>query len=140
MLDALEHFPHQRRMGVYSAAGDRRDCDIIRQGELLGQQFDSVILYEDQYLRGRNSGEIIRLFRQGIEAAGHRVQEVQEVQGWRNAAAMALKELRPGDLLLIQADVVDESMDFVRELLATSSEGREIAPRSPADDNARTRR
>jgi cyanophycin synthetase len=140
MLDALEHFPHQRRMVVYSAAGDRRDCDIIRQGELLGQQFDSVILYEDQYLRGRNSGEIIRLFRQGIEAAGHRVQEVQEVQGWRNAAAMALKELRPGDLLLIQADVVDESMDFVRELLATSSEGREIAPRSPADDNARTRR
>jgi cyanophycin synthetase len=140
LLDALEQFPHQRRVVVYSAAGDRRDCDIIRQGELLGQQFDSVILYEDQYLRGRTAGEISRLFRQGIEAAGQRARQVQEVQGWRNAAALALKDLQPGDLLLIQADVVDESVDFVRELLATGIEGREIDPRNSTDDKSRTRR
>jgi cyanophycin synthetase len=140
LLDALEQFPHQRRVVVYSAAGDRRDCDIIRQGELLGQQFDSVILYEDQYLRGRTAGEISRLFRQGIEAVGQRARQVQEVQGWRNAAALALKDLQPGDLLLIQADVVDESVDFVRELLATGIEGREIDPRNSTDDKSRTRR
>lgn len=140
MLDALSHFPQERRIAVYSAAGDRRDVDIIRQGELLGQNFDEVILYEDQYLRGRSAGEISALFRQGIDAAGHRAKAVHEVQGWRNAAAMAVKTLRSGDLLLIQADVVDESVDFVRELLAAGKvEAREIDPRS-AEDKSRTHR
>ena len=53
LIEALEQFPHERRMCVYSAAGDRRDCDMVRQGELLGDAFDNVILYEDHYLRGR---------------------------------------------------------------------------------------
>jgi cyanophycin synthetase len=129
MLDALQHFPQQRRIVVYSAAGDRRDSDIIRQGELLGKEFDSVILYEDQYVRGRAEGEITRLFKQGIEAAGHRAQTVQAVQGWKNAAAMALEQLQPGDLVLIQADVVDQSVHFIHDLLATGKiEAREIGP------------
>lgn len=140
MLEAIAHFPHSRRTVVYSAAGDRRDTDIIRQGELLGQSFDSVILYEDQYLRGRNAGEISALFRQGIATAGHRAKEVHEVQGWRNAAAKALEALQPGDLLLVQADVVDESVAFIRELFASGLAGREIDARTNTDDKSRTRR
>jgi cyanophycin synthetase len=139
MLDALQQFPQQRRIVVYSAAGDRRDMDIIRQGELLGKNFDEVILYEDQYLRGRPAGEISALFRKGIEGPQQRAKAIHEVIGWRNAAAMALQSLRPGDLVLIQADVVDESVAFVREVLATGAVGREIDPRS-AEDKSRTRR
>ena len=67
MIDVVEKFPHERRTGVYSTAGDRRDCDMIGQGELLGEAFDRVILYEDHYLRGRPEGEIIGLFRKGVE-------------------------------------------------------------------------
>jgi hypothetical protein len=52
---------------------------------------------------------------------------------------MALQSLRPGDLVLIQCDVVDESVAFVREVLATGAVGREIDPRN-ADDKSRTRR
>jgi len=37
MLDALKVFPHQNRIAVYTAAGDRRDVDMVRQGELLGR-------------------------------------------------------------------------------------------------------
>ena len=54
---------------VYSTAGDRRDCDMIRQGQLLGEAFDHVILYEDHYNRGRADGEIIAPVPQGN---GHR--------------------------------------------------------------------
>ena len=80
LIDAIEQFPHERRTVVYSAAGDRRDCDMIRQGELLGDAFDRVILYEDHYLRGRAEGEIMDLFRQGL-AAGERVADIAAVQG-----------------------------------------------------------
>ncbi len=61
-VEALEQFPHARRTIVYSAAGDRRDCDMVQQGEILGNGFDCVILYEDTYLRGRAEGEISSLF------------------------------------------------------------------------------
>jgi cyanophycin synthetase len=91
--------------------------DLIRQGEILGQAFDRVILYEDQYTRGRLPGEIMSLFRQGL-AAGTRVQEVQAIHGWQDAVEAALWTAQPGDLLLVQADVIDVTVDYVRARLA----------------------
>ena len=70
VIEVIEKFPHTRRTAVYTTAGDRRDCDMIAQGEMLGAAFDRVILYEDHYLRGRPKGEIISLFRQGVEKGG----------------------------------------------------------------------
>ncbi|MGE5155294.1 MAG: glutamate ligase domain-containing protein [Bdellovibrio bacteriovorus] len=117
MIDALGHFPQRRRLAVYSAAGDRRDADMIRQGEILGEAFDQVILYEDHYLRSRQPGEIMALFRQGL-AAGQRVRGVQSIHGWREAVDASLWQIEPGDLLLVQADRIDETVAYVRERLA----------------------
>jgi len=116
LLEALEKFPHARRICVYSTAGDRRDCDIIRQGEILGNAFDRVILYEDHYTRGRADGEIIALFRKGL-ASGARVKEIEEVRGAVAAVEAALRSAQPGELLLVQADTIDETVDFVRRYL-----------------------
>jgi cyanophycin synthetase len=117
--------PHQRRLAVYSTAGDRRDCDLIRQGQLLGETFDQVILYEDHYLRGRKKGEIMGLFRQGL-AVGSRVEEIQEVRGAVKAIETALALVQPGELLLLQADTIDETVDFVQRYLVCRGAGREI--------------
>ena len=65
LLEAIEAFPQERRTAVYSAPGDRRDDDLTRQAEMLGDTFDCVLLYEDRYTRGRQPGEIIGLFREG---------------------------------------------------------------------------
>ena len=84
LIEAIGTFPHERRSVVYSAAGDRRDCDMIRQGQIIAEAFDRVILYEDQYKRGREDGEIMRLLRHGL-AAGPRVKEINDYQGASNA-------------------------------------------------------
>jgi len=120
VIDALDKFPHQRRSCVYSMAGDRRDCDIIRQGELLGGAFDRVVLYEDHYLRGRKPGEIIQLLRQGL-TFGRRTTEIIEVQGATKAAEIALHAAKPGELLLLQADTVDETIQWLRGYLEALS-------------------
>jgi len=125
LLEVLQEMPHRRRSAVYSTAGDRRDCDLVRQGELLGHHFDRVFLFEDHYLRGRKPGEIIALFRQGT-SGGKRVKEIREIQGAVPAMEAALAAVRPGELLLIQADTVDESVDFMRSFVATSGKSREI--------------
>ncbi|MBX7168840.1 MAG: hypothetical protein K1X74_21065, partial [Pirellulales bacterium] len=69
------------------------------------------------YLRGRASGEIIALFRQGLRD-GRRVAETYELRGSLLAVESALEMAQPGELLLLQADVVDETVDFVRNYIA----------------------
>ena len=125
LIDALNQFPHERRTAVYTCAGDRRDCDMIRQGELLGAAFDRVILYEDHYVRGRREGEIMGLLRTGLIGA-KRVPEIQEVRGAVTAIETALRTVRPGELLMIQADTIDETVAFLQHYLATHADGREI--------------
>jgi cyanophycin synthetase len=125
MLDALKNFPHRHRLAVYTAAGDRRDVDMVRQGELLGQSFDRVILYEDHYVRGREPGEIMCRFRDGV-SRGRRTQHIEEIFGAVKAIDAALAMLQPGDLLLLQADTIDETVDYVRKYLTTHHTAREI--------------
>ena len=115
ILDALKVFPHQHRIAVYTVAGDRRDEDMVRQGELLSHAFDRVILYEDHYVRGREPGEIMRHFRAGL-SRGQRVEQIEEIFGAVKAMDAALSTLRPGDLLLLQADTIDETVDYVRNI------------------------
>ena len=113
-------FRSTQRTCVYSTAGDRRDSDMRRQGQLLGESFDRVILYEDHYLRGRPPGEIIRLFREGIEsveASARRTKDIEEINGAVKAVERALSTQRPGELMLIQADTVDETVNYLREYL-----------------------
>jgi cyanophycin synthetase len=126
LLEAVAPFPHERRTVVYSAAGDRRDEDMVRQGEMLGDAFDRVILYEDHYLRGRAEGEIMALFREGLEE-GSRVSEVQEIRGALSSVETALRLAQPGELLVIQPDKIDETLDFIRQYLSTAAPSREIS-------------
>ncbi|AMV32376.1 Cyanophycin synthetase [Pirellula sp. SH-Sr6A] len=141
IAETLEQFPHEHRTVIYSAAGDRRDEDMVRQGEILANHFDRIILYEDQYLRGRQPGEIMSLFKKGMDA-GRKVKEIHEVSGWPNAVDRALKLIRKGDLLLMQADTIDEAVQYLQRAFEHESLGREIdldsAIHKPAEKGAPT--
>jgi cyanophycin synthetase len=125
LIEAVSTFPHRRRTVVYSAAGDRRDSDMIDQGTMLAEAFDQVILYEDHYKRGRADGEIMALFHQGLRIGG-RCANVVEMNGALKAVELALANIRPGDLLVVQADCIDETVQFVRNYLARTGLGREV--------------
>jgi cyanophycin synthetase len=118
LVDAIAAFPHKRRLTVFSAAGDRRDEDIIHQGEIIGEHFDFVILYEDACRRGRPDGAVTALLQQGL-ARGQRVSGTFETRGELVAVEEALGRLRPGDLLYIQPDQVELSLTCVQNYLAT---------------------
>jgi cyanophycin synthetase len=126
MVETLGQLPHARRCALYSAAGDRRNEDMIRQGEILGQNFDRVVVYEDHYLRGRQPGEIMGLFQQGVNA-GTRVKESEQLVGWKNAIERVLQTARPGELWLIQADTIDETVAYMKSLQINNAVLQEVS-------------
>lgn len=109
---AVEAMPSRHRTVVISGAGDRRDEDLRRQTEILGDAFDNVILYEDQCQRGRADGEVLALLRQGL-AGAKRTKTIKEIQGEFLAIDTALETLQAGDLCLILVDQVEEALAHI---------------------------
>jgi cyanophycin synthetase len=125
MIEALKMFPHERRAALYSSSGDRRDHDIVTMGQLLGDAFDRVILYEDPSdMYERKPGEIVALLRQGLASAS-RVKKIEEIEGGLNAFKHALNTVQPGELLLAQAHLANPTMEFLHEYLGEHGEGGE---------------
>jgi len=111
----VRKLPHERRTAVYSAAGDRRDEDLLAQGRLLGATFDRVVIYEDAYIRGRQPGDITRLISQGIaEAVAQGAACMIESGGnWEQSAALVLDAVQPGALVLLQPDTIHQTMPWL---------------------------
>lgn len=118
LVDAVKAFGARRNTVVYTAAGDRRDQDIREQGEILADFFDEIFTYEDQCRRGRAPGEVTRLLCEGIQSV-RRHPKLKECNSEVHAIETALRELRPGELLLCQVDQVDEMLEFVTEWLTS---------------------
>ncbi len=116
LVEAIERFPHNYRSTVFTAVGDRRDVDIRRLGEVLGDSFDRVIIFEDHYSRGRADGQIIDLLREGM-AQPKRATDIIDTRGEFSAIDIALEGLAPGHLLLIQPDSVEKAYQYVKKQL-----------------------
>ena len=120
LVQATNCMPAKRRHVVISGAGDRRDEDIRQQTKILGEAFDSVILYQDQCQRGRADGEVIALLKQGLEGT-KKVREVQEIRGEFLAIDKAMERLNQGDLCLILIDQVEEALAHITQRVEAAS-------------------
>jgi cyanophycin synthetase len=115
LTDAIRGMRHRRRKVVYTAAGDRRDEDIIRQAQILGDFFQEIYIYEDKCTRGRADGEVIRLMRDGfVQSKG--TPRIIQLSGELRSIGAAIGSLEPGDLLLCQVDQVELALEFVTGL------------------------
>ncbi|MBV6273999.1 cyanophycin synthetase [Alcaligenaceae bacterium CGII-47] len=114
LTQAVESMPASRRSVVISGAGDRRDIDIRRQTEILGDAFDEVILYQDMCQRGRADGEVLALLREGLCTA-RRTVAIQEIRGEFLAIDTALAPLQKGDLCLILVDQVNKALAHIEQ-------------------------
>ncbi len=107
LVERLE--PAGRRICVLSAPGDRRDEDIAEIGRIAAGQFDRYIVRRDDTLRGRQPDEVPHLLRDALLAAGVPAEQVLIIPDEQTAIDTALREARPGDLLLVFADAITRS-------------------------------
>lgn len=130
LIEAISRIPHDRRLVVYTAAGDRRDVDIVRQAEIIGNAFDEVIIYEDKCTRGRDDGVVVGLMRQGLARAS-RLSSLFETRGEFRAIEAGLERLRSGDLILLQADQIEPALKFIEQYIAAHADGSQPTENQP---------
>jgi cyanophycin synthetase len=110
MCDLVERLEVSgRRIVVLAAPGDRRDEDIRDIGRIAAGRFDRYLCRRDDGLRGRKPDEVPNLLREALLAHGTRPDAIAVIPDEQAAVDTALREARPGDLVLIFADAITRS-------------------------------
>ncbi|QXJ19476.1 cyanophycin synthetase [Actinomadura graeca] len=107
---------HWGRSGVAAVTlpGDRSDELVTETARALAEAFGRVVVYEDEDLRGRRSGEMTRLITEGLREA--RPDVVHHPAGdLKGALTSALDIAGPGEPVLL----LYEKLEPVTELLET---------------------
>jgi cyanophycin synthetase len=103
----------QRRIGVASAPGNRRDEDLMALGAQLAKMTDVLFICESDP-RGREIGEAAELLRRGAEGATGERCKVDVVMAEHDAVGRAMDAAAEGDLLLLLVDDIDGTIQRLK--------------------------
>ncbi|WP_297773175.1 cyanophycin synthetase [uncultured Roseovarius sp.] len=92
----------QRKIGVSTAPGNRRDEDLAALGAQLAKMCDVLYVYESD-ARGRAEGETAGLIRKGAADSGSDC-AVEVIMKEKDAVDRAMADAVPGDFLLLLVD------------------------------------
>ena len=105
LIELVTGLDANRRIGVVTSPGDRRDDDIREVGRLAAA-LDYVIVKEDEDLRGREPGDVTRLVREGLAAGGLPDDAVEVIPDELDAVDRAIARLEDNDIAVVLADDV----------------------------------
>jgi cyanophycin synthetase len=115
LIEFIGGLDANRRIGIITAPGDRRDEDLRTIGRIAAK-LDRVILRDDKYRRGREPGAISALIAEGLREGGMRDDQIDIVHNEREAIDRALSMMQENDLVFALADDVNVVLQHVREL------------------------
>lgn len=114
LANFIEKLPFQHRTVVLNGTGDRRDDDIREFGKIAADNFDRVIIRAGNYLRGRSLENMYQMLKEGIAQSDNKP-EVQIIEDSREAIHTAIRNGRPGELVVTLADLVPKDIGYVHE-------------------------
>lgn len=117
-ISALGRFIKQNdasyKVGIVSAAGDRRDIDLFDVGRASAAMFDKIIIRVDEDTRGRKDSEIIELIYSGIVHTSKNL-PVEIIRDESEAVEYALQHAMPGSLIVLFADKITKVAGILDE-------------------------
>jgi UDP-N-acetylmuramyl tripeptide synthase len=117
MQGAVRAMQPRSAIGVVTAPGDRRDSDIQELAVIAADTFDTIIVREDEDLRGRAPGEVAQLITDTI--IHHRPSlPVQIIPDEAEAIDAALEMARPNDVVVLFIDKVAAAIEQVKTFAA----------------------
>ena len=110
----INKLPHEKRSGILTGVGDRRDEDLREMGRLCAETFDKLVIRRGDYLRGRTQEEVFNLLQQGVEETGKDL-DFRIIPESKQAIFQTLDEARKGELVVILADTVSKDITYVNQ-------------------------
>ncbi|MDQ3749803.1 MAG: Mur ligase family protein, partial [Acidobacteriota bacterium] len=110
----INKLPYEKRIGVLSGVGDRRDEDLREMGRLCAETFDKLIIRRGDYLRGRTQEQVYTLLQNGIAESDKKL-DFEIVHESKDAIFRALDSARKGELVVILADTVNKDLNYVSQ-------------------------
>jgi cyanophycin synthetase len=114
LMEFVQSIDANRRIGVVTAPGDRRDDDLRAVGRLAAS-LDYVIVKEDLHRRGREPGRIADLIVDGLRDGGLIENQYETIFDEQDAITRAMQRMKDNDLVIILADDVNASLGLVRQ-------------------------
>jgi cyanophycin synthetase len=113
------NWPTRDTVCVLGVPGDRPDHIVRGAGESAARAFDRFVLKEDADLRGRKSGEVIRLLEECVRSVNPEV-AIEVVPNELQALARALDQLPESGLAVIFCDDCDAVRGWLEQRGAAS--------------------
>ncbi|MFZ1322933.1 MAG: cyanophycin synthetase [Ignavibacteria bacterium] len=110
----VEKLSNKNKTGVIGGTGDRRDEDIFNMGKAAAKMFNSIIIREDESLRGRNEGEVNKIVLDGIRSEKPEL-PVKVITNEVEALNFALNKAKKNDLLVLLPDNIPRAIKIVNE-------------------------
>lgn len=105
-------------VGVVSAPGDRRDCDLRDIGKVCAAGFDRLVVYESEN-RGRNAGQTASLIMEGASESPLRPERLHCRVDVYEAIRFGLGLCTPGDVLVFGCgSSLNELIEAIRPAMA----------------------
>jgi len=115
--DYLKNVESNKKIGIISGVGDRRDGDIRECGKIAARMFDHIIIRNEKHLRGRAEEEINGLIIEGIQSIDKGVSYEcipKEIDALKHAMSLA----EEGTFITALSDVINNAIELVQEYQA----------------------
>ena len=112
--DYLKNVESNKKIGIISGVGDRRDGDIRECGKIAARMFDHIIIRNEKHLRGRLEDEINGLIIEGIQSIDKGVSYEcipKEIDALKHAMSLA----EEGTFITALSDVINNAIELVQE-------------------------
>lgn len=112
--DYLKNVESNKKIGIISGVGDRRDGDIRECGKIAARMFDHIIIRNEKHLRGRAEDEINGLIIEGIQSVDKGVSYEcipKEIDALKHAMSLA----EEGTFITALSDVINNAIELVQE-------------------------
>lgn len=104
------------KTGIITSSGDRRDTDITNIGKASAEIFDKIIIRVDEKPKERTNKEITGLLYSGVRNCNKNLQ-IEIFSSEMEAILYAEKNSKPGSLIVLFTDNINNSMQVIRKLI-----------------------
>lgn len=101
-----------KKVGIIAATGDRKEEDILTQGEYAAKIFDEIIIRHDRDSRSRTNDQLTELLKQGIASVKSDI-PVTVISDEHEAVGHAISTATPDTFIFACADNVYDSIEII---------------------------